>query len=280
MPAWAGSRLARLMTLPGDGGGHAACMIARQYHWMDYWFPDWAERLTQLFPLDQPLSEAMWHGLATDKFIGNVAGRRIADHLGTILTGGAPWALDSEAHRGLVALMINLAVARGAEPAAFTMVEVRRLLIAAGEETRVEALGVLARSNPDDDLWPNLFRPFLRDAWPQQLKYQTESTSRQFAQIVERAGDHFLEAVALALPHLRPVAHLDTLAYRLRKQGEEGEGYALNHPAETLQLLNALVGENPQTAPWNLAELLDIIATASPVLRQSDPWRRLKAITK
>ncbi|WDF73614.1 SIR2 family protein [Novosphingobium sp. KACC 22771] len=281
IPTWVGSRLARLMTLPGDGGGHAACLIARQYHWMSYWFPEWAEdELTPLFAPDQRLSEAMWHGLAMDQGIGTVAGNRIATHLTTVLCGGAPWQLDSEARRGLVALMVNLAVPRGAEPAAFGMANIRRILAAGGEEVRVEALGVLARTNPNNDLWSKLFRPFLTDAWPQQLKYQTEGTSRQLALIVERAGVHFTEAVSLALPHLRPVAHLDTLAYRLRKQGEDGQGYAVDHPVETLKLLNSLVGDNPQTAPWNLRELLELIATANPALRQSDPWRRLKAITQ
>ena len=76
------------------------------------------------------------------------------------------------------------------------------------------------------------------------------------------------------------MAHLDTFAYRIRKHGEAGEGYALDHPAETLRILNALVGDDPQTAPWNLREVLEIIATAMPALRQSDPWRRLKAITQ
>lgn len=281
MPAWIGSRLERLLTLPGDGAGHVACVIMRQYHWMNYWFPEWTAELTPFFALDHPLSEATWHGLASGgDFIGNAAGRRIGQNLAAALTGGAPWTLDTEARRGLTALMVNLSVPRGDEPAAFSMTEVRRILVAGGEETRTEALGVLARTHPDDDLWASLFRPFLTDAWPQQLKYQTDGTSRQLATIVEKAGAHFPEAVTLVVDHLRPVAHLDTFAYRIKKQGELGEGYALNHPAETLRVLNALVGDDPQTAPWNLREVLEIIATAMPALRQSDPWRRLKAITQ
>lgn len=145
---------------------------------------------------------------------------------------------------------------------------------------RTGALGVLSRTRPDDDLWARLFRPFLTDAWPQQLKYQNDATSRQLAIIVEKAGSHFPEAVALVVDHLRPVAHLDTFAYRIKKQGEEGEGYALNYPAETLRVLNALVSDDPKTVPWNLRDVLEIIATAMPTLRQSDPWRRLKAIAQ
>jgi hypothetical protein len=46
--------------------------------------------------------------------------------------------------------------------------------------------------------------------------------------------------------------------------------YALNHPAETLRVLNAMVGDDPMTAPWNLQEVLEIIAKATPALRRSD----------
>jgi hypothetical protein len=281
MPSWIDSRLERLLMLPGDGAGHAACVITRQYHWMNYWFPEWTAGLTPFFAPDHPLSEAMWHGLASGgDFIGNAAGRRIGPDLAAVLTGGAPWELDTEARRGLAALMVNLSVPRGKEPAVYSMTEVRRILVAGGEETRTEALGVLSRTRPDDDLWARLFRPFLTEAWPQQLKYQNDATSRQLAFIVEKAGSHFPEAVALVVDHLRPVAHLDTFAYRIRKQDEEGEGYALDYPAETLRVLNALVGDDPKTAPWNLREVLEIIATAMPALRQSDPWRRLKAIAQ
>ncbi len=281
MPSWIGSRLELLLTLPGEGAGHVACVVARQYHWMDYWFPAWTAGLTPLFAPDHSLSEAMWHGLsASSSFIGNAAGRRISGYLAAVLTGEAPWELDPDARRGLMAIMVNLSIARGDEPAAFSMGEIRRILMATGEEGRVEALGVLARTNPDDDLWVKLFRPFLTDAWPQQLRFQTDASSRQLALIVDKSGARFAEAAALVLPHLRPVTHLDTFAYRLKKKGEEGSGYALDYPTETLQLLNALIGDDPQTAPWNLRELLEIIAGAKPALRQSDPWRRLKAIAQ
>ncbi|MGY6768880.1 hypothetical protein [Komagataeibacter sp. NFXK3] len=281
MPNWIGSRLERLLLLPGDGSGHVACVIAQKFGWLNYWFPDWTTKLIPLFSPEHPLAEAMWHGIAAaPNFIGNIAGRRISGFLATILAGEAQWDIDSDARRGLVALMVNLTVAREKEPAAFSFADVRRILIGASDKERVEALGVLARSNQDNKLWSHLIRPFLTNAWPQQLKYQTEESSRQLALITENAGTHFPEAVALVLPHIRPVAHLNTFAYRLKQQGEEGIGYAADFPIETLQLLNALVGDDPQTAPWNLLELLEDIATSNPALRQSDPWRRLKAIAQ
>jgi hypothetical protein len=281
MSAWIATRLDRLLELPGDGAGHAACILARQFRWLDYWFADWTTGLVPFFALDHPLAEAMWHGLASDThFIGDDAGRRIKPDLIAVLVGDAPWELDEDARRRLIGLMVNLTLARDGKPAVISFAEARRLLIAVGDADRAEALAMLARTKHSDDLWTSLIRPFVLDAWPRQLKYQTEESARQLAQIAEKSGDRFPEVVTIILPFLRSVPHLDTFAYRLKKQGEDGQGYSVRFPAETLALLNALVGDDPQALPWNLGELLELIADAAPALRQSDPWRRLKTFTQ
>ncbi|MBA3678470.1 MAG: hypothetical protein H0W74_13900 [Sphingosinicella sp.] len=281
MPHWIAARFETLLELPGDGAGHAACLIARQFRWFDYWFTDWAAGLLPLFALDHPLAEAMWHGLASDpNFIGDDAGKRIKPALMAVLAGGAAWELDDDARKRLIGLMVNLTLRRDGKPAVISFAEARRLLIAVGDGDRAEALAILARSKHSDDLWASLIRPFLLFAWPRQLKYQTAESARQLVQIAEKSGDRFPEIAALILPFLRPVPHLDTIAYRLQKQGEGGQGYSVRFPSETLGLLNALVGDDPQALPWNLGELLELVADAAPALRQSDPWRRLKAFTQ
>lgn len=281
LPDWAARRFAQLLTLPGDGGGHAACVLARHFRWFDYWFPDWTRSLSPIFALDHPLAEAAWHGLAlASDFIGDDAGRQIKPQLIALLSRTAPFALDDEAHKRLIGLMVNLTFGRDGKRAVIGFAEARRVLIATDDEGRVEALGVLARTKQTDEMWTYLIRPFLLEAWPRQLRYQTGNTARQLAQIAEHAEARFPEVVALILPFLRPVAHLDTFAYRIKKQGEEGKGYSVDYPADTLTLLNALVGDDRQPLPWNLRELVDLIGEAQPALRQSDPWRRLKALTQ
>jgi len=60
-----------------------------------------------------------------------------------------------------------------------------------------------------------------------------------------------------------------------KETGEEGSELASKYPEPMLALLDRLVSEAPQTAPLNLAELLNMIADASPGLRQDPRWRRL-----
>lgn len=280
MPKGIATRLDRLFTLPGDGGGHVAAVCARQFVWLSHWFPDWGIRFSSHFALTDPLSEAMWHGFASDhNSLAGDARRRLKPILLALLEGEAAWELDQEERGALIQCMIMWTYAPRRDRPVISNAEARRALMAVSDKDRAKALGLVARSMADE-MWVSFIKPFILDAWPRQLRYQSEASSRQFAAIAEKAGDKYPEVVRTILPFLRPAAHLDTFAYRTQKKDEDGEGYSERFPAETLDLFDALVGDDPQTMPWNLGEILETIAAAAPALRQSKKWRRLKTFTQ
>src|SRR3546814_12212077 len=45
MPDGLGERFEALFEANGDGGGHAACVVARHFPWIDHWFPEWTHRV-------------------------------------------------------------------------------------------------------------------------------------------------------------------------------------------------------------------------------------------
>jgi hypothetical protein len=281
MPAMIGSRLNRLLALPGHGAGHVACVLASYLSFLQYWFEAWVATLLPGFVLDHPLAEALWHGVASDGHFFSSAGRiAIKPAFLALLKGEAPFALDKNARERL---MENLAIVTYATPPARPVVsfaEARRVLMAVSDEDRARTLGPVVRLMERTEFWSSYIKPFILNAWPRQLRYQSGESSRQIALLAEKAGDLFPEVVDTIIPFIRPIAHLDTFAYRIRKQDEEGHGYSQRFPAETLRLLDAMVGADPQNVPWNLNELLNTIASARPALRQSDPWRRLSALTQ
>lgn len=281
MPAWIGARLEHLLELPGYGAGHAACVIARQLSWLEYWFPTWTAKMLPMLALDHPLAEAMWHGLSGDQhFLSDEARRSIKPTLLDLIQGNAPFEFDRQDRERLIQRMTMLTMPRGGKRAVVSHSEARSVLMNVNDADRAETLELLARSMDSGDMWTGFVRPFILDAWPRQLRFQSEQTARQFAYIAEKAGDRFPEVVDLVLPFLRPVAHFDTFAYRLKKHDGEDEGYSARFPADTLRLLDAIVGDDPQLKPWNLSELIETIAEARPALRQSDQWRRLKSISQ
>lgn len=194
-----------------------------------------------------------------------------------LIAGEAPWKLDDDASQRIIQQMVNLTLARPKTPV-ISFAEARRALMAASDDARGEAITMVANSIHQADMWSRLVVPFITNAWPRQLEFQGPASARAFAGLLEKSGDRFPEAVALVEAYLRPIPHLDMFAYRMKKRDDEGEGYGERFPAETLRVLDAMVGPEPQTAPWNLGELLETIAAASPALRQSDAWRRLRSI--
>ena len=280
MPRRISTRLDLLLKLPGDGGGHAAAVCARQFVWLAHWFPEWGQAFASHFDLADPLSEATWHGFAGDhnNLVGNVR-LRLKPILLALLKGEAGWELDKEERGALIQCMIMWTYAPKRGRPTITYAEARRVLMEVSDEDRAKALGLVARSM-SDEMWASFIKPFILDAWPRQLRYQSEASSRQFAAIAEKGGDKYPEVVRLILPYLRPAAHLDTFAFRTQKKDEGGEGYSERFPAETLDLFDALIGDDPQTMPWNLGEIVETIAIAAPALRQSNKWRRLKGMTQ
>jgi hypothetical protein len=67
--------------------------------------------------------------------------------------------------------------------------------------------------------WKKFGKPFIQQAWPRERKFQTSTSSRNFAHLAEEAGDHFPDVVKTVLPLLGPVDHVDMLIYGGTRDG-------------------------------------------------------------
>ncbi len=96
MPDGLGERFEALFEANGDGGGHAACVVAGHFPWLDYWFPEWTHRvLRPMFAIDHPLSEAVWHGFAqSPQWPSAKTLKMLCPHLLALLKGKPSWELD------------------------------------------------------------------------------------------------------------------------------------------------------------------------------------------
>jgi len=194
-----------------------------------------------------------------------------------LLKGEAPWQLDDSEQDALFRRLVLLSRAwREGEKPALRYGDVRKILQACSDRGRSSALAQLVAIAEEHGLWAEFIKPFLLKAWPQQLSLRSEDTARQFVRLLEHSGDRFPEAVAIILPLLRPVARIDSFAYRLRRGDARGRDYPRRFPAEMLALLDAVIGDDRTTLPWGLAEVLEAIVETQPELRQDERWRRLK----
>lgn len=277
-PAYLRSRISRLLQLPSVGGGHAAAVTARRLSWIEYWDAAWAQELLPMFEVAHPLAEAMWHGVSHDpRFLTPASQGQIKAAYLTVLSGDAPWNLDSSEREDLFKRLPWLATLLGGP--VISPAEARATLMRGSDNDRAAVLSELAMSMSRPENWLQVVKPFIMGAWPRQLRFLSEATSRTFARIAEESGENFPDAVDTVLPLVRPVRHLDLFGYRLRNPQDGGNDHARRHPHSVLALLNALVGEDPATIPWQLNEILDVLVDAEPAVRLSESWRRLKSLT-
>ena len=72
-----------------------------------------------------------------------------------------------------------------------------------------------------------------------------------------------------------PTEQLDLTVHKVA--GSE-DSLAKRFPESMLQLLDQLVPDDPPPTPYDLGNVLDLIAEASPSLRGDRRWRRLRKI--
>lgn len=151
MPAGVEDRLEVLFAANGDGGGHAACVIACHFPWLDHWFPDWSNRvLRPMFAIDHPLAEAVWHGFAASPHWPSTETLKIlCSPLLSVLKGESAWELDQSEKQHWIQKMVVLTRPEndGGPPISFW--EAREVLMALDDKGRGDALWMLGNIASD-----------------------------------------------------------------------------------------------------------------------------------
>ena len=276
------SRFERLISVPGDGAGHAVTILTKRLGWIVHCYEDWAnEFLIPLFDIKGNHAEAAWHGLIYDQ---NPLPREIWDRLrGSFkiaLKGATEWPFDKEARKSLVDALVFLSDPTLEDGAIFDFAEVRSVLKELDQETRAHALWTLGNAISRRKNWTNFGKPFVEEAWPREKSFRSQEVTRGFLRIVDCSGEHFPDAVHTVKRFLLPVPHADTFTYRLSKELDDEESQALKHPEEALELLNAISGDDRASLPYGLRESLLALSTKNPTLREREDYRRLKALVE
>lgn len=274
------ARFEKLSRVPGNGSGHAIATLATHLGWIEYRYKDWSHAfLLPKFDLSNDLSEAAWHGLVYNR---NPLTAEVFDALRVpwlaILRGEAPWRMNPEHRRILVESMVWLSDPNREGGATFSFAEVRDVLRTIGDQGRGQALWALANSLERNDNWDTFIKPFIASAWPRQLRFKSDETTRGFLQIAEKAGESFPDAVTTIQPLVRPVPNADMLTYRISRNLKDEENIAKDYPFEMLVLLDAITGDDRVQMPYGLPDALKALAELEPRVRETKEFRRLIAL--
>ena len=278
LPAAVSDRLKTLMRAPGEGADHAVCLTTRQLRWLSCLDPDWTRKqLIPLFKIGHDLCEPAWNGLLQDR---NVPAPQLFSLLKRqflrAFESVALWNWDEQTRNKLVEFLVVACLWKRRNKAYVSYAEARTALRAVDDTARSHALSFLGNLVEEAGTWSSFGRHFVQRAWPRESRYQTPSVARQLAFLAERSGDDFPDVVRTILPLVVPTDQLDLTVHRAAEQSEAS--LARRFPESMLQLLDRLVPDDPQSIPYDLGRVLNLIAEASPSHLGDQRWRRLRRI--
>lgn len=280
IPADIRSRLELLWNAPGEGADHAVCETTRHLRWLFALDPIWVtDRVIPMFDLANPLSEPAWNGLLwTDRLPEAEIFALLKPHFLKAFPQSSSWAWDDTPINRLNEFLVVACYWNVKSHQYISYEEARAALQQATEEGRAHAIWFLTTIVRDLNEWKKFGKPFVQKAWPRERKFQTSTSSRNFAHLAEEAGDHFPDVVKTILPFVGPVDHPDMLIHAGTRNDDDSQPLAARFPEPMLALLDRIVPDISAVSPHDLRPVLDMIVAAAPTLRQDERWRQLDAI--
>ncbi|MCC7334759.1 MAG: SIR2 family protein [Pirellulaceae bacterium] len=125
-----------------------------------------------------------------------------------------------------------------------------------------------------EDYWTNRILPFWKELWPKSVNLISEGLADSLARLCIAARKQFPQALSTVRAWLIPIEHAD-LVVRILDESQLPTVF----PADTLELLDAVVGDN-SLAPLDLDSCLRKVVAADPKLATDPRYLRLVQILK
>jgi hypothetical protein len=264
LPAWFTENADRLMALNGDGGGHAVCVLCSRYSFLEYWGQSWTHRkLLTKFSLDNPLSEAAWHGLPYGRGASRSAWLKLKPHFANLIAGNVSWTLGREAHRSLLGWFARSCLPSQNSQKLFTAREAKETLANCDVSSLVSILGHWRGALLDDQSWNRGVGPLLRTAWPKQSSKRTDATINAMISLASAAGDAFPEAVRDIRLHLAPVQKLEIWDLTDRRRKNDVPGLGSRYAKHCLEIIEAVVKPGFTNLPYDFRDFVRSLGSDS-----------------
>lgn len=272
--AWK-KRADQLLGLPGNSARYPLVIFAFQMSWFFHLDPDWTgTKILSLLETDNDAEsrDAVWAGF----FWGaRIPRPTLYKRLKPLLISMAcqPALLRRRHGEILSALLLAGWGSKSGSGRFVSSEELRAVLLSADEEFRSHMIWQLGRWCEDEN-WSKQLPEFLRDVWPKQKKAKTPKVAGRLADLVFGLKHNFPQAVAAVLPLLSATDPDELIMYRLR----EREGAVLRqHPKQTLELLHAILPENPRNWPYGASALVSDLLEEVPSIAADPKMAELRA---
>jgi hypothetical protein len=140
-----------------------------------------------------------------------------------------------------------------------TDTELREVLIHADDELRGQVLWHLGNwSKNVATRWPERLVPFLRAVWPKQRALRNPVVSGRLVDLALGSGDQMPAVVEVILPRLVPARSASMQMMLMTSAAEPHPAH--EHPAALLDILWAVLGEDPHLWPYKIEATLEFLS--------------------
>jgi len=253
-----------------DEKRHVACLVAQQINGLFFYDRKWVEKnLLPLFDIDNPLVESAWEGALRSKEQFDPKLFALLRTLFPILSKKShewlwPSNLVSLLHQQLV-----LACRKGRCLENYPLM--REAIKHASDRERAEVLRFLARDLPETtENWPSI-RKIIKEAWPRELQFRSEETTKRFLYLITKVGDNFPQAVATVKSFLVPLQSYDIYDFytdgfmQLRNK----------YPTNVIDIMDAVIDENTRL-PYEFFSYIESMESVCPEISCDKRVRKLR----
>ena len=278
-------RVDRLLRASDEGVDDAVRVLSRRAGCLKGIDPDWVNE--QMIPWFGPghAREPAWNGILGDRASIRLLFDEIKDGFLDLPTGMEK-VFGKEMEKLYCQCIVDLALPSGADKRLLSRSDARQCLRRITPEGREHVISCLCHVGIECsvgkerfpglereccDGWRTLVIPFIRGAWPNERRFRTSGTSDAWVQLLGFSHDAFPDVLEAVWDHLGAIdRHLPVLV--------NVEGMATKFPEQTLHLLNRVVPEEMEYAPYGLPKVLDLLVEAKPALNRDARYNRLQQL--
>lgn len=275
------SRFEALLDAPGEGSDHAVSLLTQQIRWFHCLDPDWVEGIMiPWFSPESPLCEPAWSGMIQVDLAASIDQGLFAQLKDVFLR--LPelikhWSWDEDALKHFNGMMIKAAVFPSPKTSALNFEEARDWIRSVDQSSLSSMIWFLSRVGMDNDQgWEKFVIPFIQGAWPKELKFHTESTSKAWLSLLEHTGEQFPIVLEAVKPFLREIKTSYLHLYYLHNPMGDVPALAEKFPKEVLGLLEIVLPSDPKALPYDLAQVLNLVEAADPSVATDRRYQKMR----
>ncbi len=264
-------RLKRLLEAPAEGCDHVVATITTRISWLYHLDPEWVHtEVIPWFDFNHPKAEPAWNGylLAVgNRFPPPDIGRQLKPMLREIFPKINQYGWNQSSVNIAARMVIKLAIFRCKEPDGLSWKEARRCIQAMTDESRRTATICLTQiGQKEDGGWDRYIIPFIEKAWPKERKFKTTYMVFAWISLLAKTDNSFPRVLKVVRRFLVQVKCEDHWLRPFYPKGSDEKPLTAKYPAEVLDMLDAIILNDSQIAPYELVPILDLIEATDPGL--------------